>query len=106
MIGLSDYRFGEFELLVRRQLLVHAGARVRVGSKALSILTTLVQGAGDLVTKEKLIAATWPNTFVDDSNLKVNVANLRRTLESRDPGGQEYIATVPGHGYRFVAPVD
>jgi predicted ATPase/DNA-binding winged helix-turn-helix (wHTH) protein len=104
MTGDSDYRFGAFELLVRRQLLVHAGAPVRVGSRALALLTALVAGAGDLVTKEKLIAAAWPTTFVDDSNLKVNVCNLRQVLESVDPG-QDYIATVPGRGYRFIAPV-
>jgi hypothetical protein len=52
MTGDSDYRFGAFELLVRRQLLLHANAPVRVGSRALAILTVLVEGGGDLVTKE------------------------------------------------------
>lgn len=104
MTGDSDYRFGAFELLARRQLLLRAGATVRIGSRALAILTALVEGAGDLVTKEKLTAAAWPSTFVDDSNLKVNIANLRRALAASDPG-QDYIATVPGRGYRFVAPV-
>jgi DNA-binding winged helix-turn-helix (wHTH) protein len=104
MTGDADYRFGEFQLLVRRQLLVYAGVPVRVGTRALAILTGLVQGEGDLVTKEKLIAAAWPNTFVEDSNLKVNIANLRRALATHDPG-QDYIATVPGRGYRFIAPV-
>lgn len=104
MTGDSHYRFGGFELLVRRQLLVHAGAPVRVGSRALAILTVLVEAAGELVTKEKLIAAAWPSTFVDDSNLKVNVAGLRRAIESLEPG-QDYIASVPGRGYRFIAPV-
>jgi predicted ATPase/DNA-binding winged helix-turn-helix (wHTH) protein len=100
----SDYRFGMFELSARRQVLISAGAPVRVGSRALIILTVLVEAAGDLVTREKLIAAAWPTTFVDDSNLKVNVANLRRALETVDPG-QDYIATVPGRGYRFIASV-
>ena len=104
MTGDSDYRFGAFELLVRRQLLVHAGTPMRIGSRALAILTALVEGAGDLVTKEKLIASAWPTTFVGESNLKVNVANLRRALRSNDPG-QDYIATVPGRGYRFIAAV-
>jgi DNA-binding winged helix-turn-helix (wHTH) protein len=105
MAGDSDYRFGVFELSVRRQLLLGAaGTPVRVGSRALAILTVLVEGAGDLITKEKLFAAAWPTTFVDDSNLKVNVANLRRALASVDPG-QDYIASVPGRGYRFIAPV-
>jgi predicted ATPase/DNA-binding winged helix-turn-helix (wHTH) protein len=104
MTGDSDYRFGTFELLVRRQLLVHSGAPVRIGSRALAILTVLVEGAAGLVTKEKLIAAAWPTTFVVDSNLKVNVSNLRRALKSNDPS-QDYVASVPGRGYRFVAPV-
>src|SRR5262249_52550219 len=104
MAGDSNYRFGAFELLVHRQLLTHAGTPVHIGSRALALLTVLVESAGELVTKEKLIAAAWPTTFVDDSNLKVNIANLRRTLASTDPG-QDYIATVPGRGYRFVAPV-
>jgi len=100
----SDYRFGSFELLVRRQRLVHAGAPVRIGSRAIALLTALVAGAGDLVTREKLIAAAWPTTFVEESNLKVNIANLRRALASSDPG-PDYIENVPGRGYRFVAPV-
>ena len=105
MAGDSDYRFGAFELLVRRQLLLHAGAPVRVGSRALAILTVLVEGAGDIVPKERLIAAAWPSTFVDEGNLKVNIASLRRALASYDPG-HDYIACVPGRGYRFVAPID
>ncbi|TGT72277.1 hypothetical protein EN809_019390 [Mesorhizobium sp. M2E.F.Ca.ET.166.01.1.1] len=104
MLSDSGYRFGAFELFVRRQLLMHAGTPVRVGSRAIAILTALVAAAGDIVTKQELIAAAWPTTFVDDSNLKVNVASLRRALEVIDPG-QDYIATVPGRGYRFIAPV-
>jgi predicted ATPase len=104
MTGDSNYQFGAFELLPRRQLLVHAGTPVRIGSRARALLTVLVENAGELVSKEKLIAAAWPSTFVEDSNLKVNIANLRRALASNDPG-QDYITAVPGRGYRFVAPV-
>jgi predicted ATPase/DNA-binding winged helix-turn-helix (wHTH) protein len=98
------YLFGAFELLVRRQLLMHAGTPVQVGSRALAILTLLVERAGELVTKEELVAAAWPSTFVHQDNLKVNVANLRRTLGSRD-SGHDYIVTVSGRGYRFVGQV-
>jgi DNA-binding winged helix-turn-helix (wHTH) protein len=51
------------------------------------------------------MAAAWPNVFVHESNLKVNVANLRRSLDDahREP---TYIVTVIGRGYRFVAPVE
>ncbi len=98
------YRFGAFELLVRRQLLVHAGTPVSVGTRALAILTLLVERAGELVTKEELVAGAWPSTFVHQANLKVNVANVRRVLSGRD-ARQDYISTVPGRGYRFVGPV-
>ena len=98
------YLFGAFELLVRQQLLVHVGTPVPVGTRALAILTLLVERAGELVTKEELVATAWPSTFVHEANLKVNVANLRRLLSARD-AWQDYIATVPGRGYRFVGPV-
>ena len=100
----AGYRFGAFELLASRQVLLHANEPVRVGSRALAILTVLVEGAGEIVTKERLIAAAWPTTFVDEGNLKVNIANLRRALASNDPA-QDYITCVPGRGYRFVAAI-
>jgi predicted ATPase/DNA-binding winged helix-turn-helix (wHTH) protein len=104
MAGDTIHRFGAFELLSQRQLLFYAGTPVHVGSRALSILTLLVERAGTLVSRDELIAAAWPTTFVDDSNLKVNIAHLRRVLENYDPR-QDYIANVPVRGYRFVAPV-
>ncbi|MFE1599823.1 ATP-binding protein [Methylobacterium sp. ID0610] len=102
--GDTIYRFGAFELLASRQLLVHAGSPVTVGSRALGILTHLVEQAGSLVSKGDLLAAAWPNIFVHEGNLKVNVANLRRVLAAHDPR-QDYIVSVPGRGYRFVCPV-
>jgi len=104
MGGETVYRFGAFELLRDRQLLFYAGTPVHLGSRALSILTSLVERAGALVTREELIAAAWPTTIVDDSNLKVNIAHLRRVLEKYDRR-QTYIANVPVRGYRFTEPV-
>src|SRR5262249_33069443 len=52
----------------------------------------------------ELLSRVWPDTFVEESNLKVNVATLRRTL-GEAPGGNRYIATVNGRGYRFVSTV-
>jgi predicted ATPase/DNA-binding winged helix-turn-helix (wHTH) protein len=98
------YLFGAFELLVRQQLLVSAGTPVKIGTRAIAILVQLVKRAGELVSNEELVAAAWPSTFVHRANLKVNVANLRRALASRDPQ-QDYIANVPGRGYRFIVAV-
>jgi len=99
------FSFGEFSLIPARQLLLRNGTRIRVGSRALSILTTLVERRGELVTRDELMAAAWPKLFVHESNLKVNMANLRRSLgdTQREP---TYVATVIGRGYRFVAPVE
>ena len=100
----ETWTFGRFRLIPTRQLLLQDGVPVRIGSRALDILTVLVRRSGELVGKHELTAAVWPDTFVDQSNLKVNVCLLRRSLgdTQKDP---RYIATVAGRGYRFVAPV-
>jgi tetratricopeptide (TPR) repeat protein len=67
-------------------------------------LTALVERAGDVVTKSELLTLVWPDTTVDEGNLKVNMAVLRRLLKE-ERGSPPYIATVVGRGYRFVAPV-
>jgi predicted ATPase/DNA-binding winged helix-turn-helix (wHTH) protein len=98
------YTFGSFKLFPDRQLLHHAGTPVRLGGRSLEILTALVRHAGDTVSKAELMELVWPDTFVHESNLKVNVATLRRVLAEHDPVST-YIATVTGRGYRFVTPV-
>ena len=96
--------FGPFRLLPARQLLLEGDAPVALGSRALDILVALVERAGELVGKNELIARVWPGTFVEDSNLRVHVAALRKALrDGRD--GNRFLATIPGRGYRFVAPV-
>jgi DNA-binding winged helix-turn-helix (wHTH) protein len=96
--------FGPFRLLPAQQLLLEGDAPVRLGSRALEILTALVERAGELVTKTELMARVWPDTVVEESNLKVHVFGLRRALGDGQPG-RRYIANVPGRGYRFVAAV-
>jgi DNA-binding winged helix-turn-helix (wHTH) protein len=96
--------FGRFTVIPTRQLLLRDGIPVRIGSRALDILVVLVQRSGELIAKHELIAKVWPDTFVDESNLKVNVCLLRHALDDTQKPPQ-YIATVPGRGYRFVAPV-
>ena len=77
---------------------------VRLGSRALDILTCLVEHAGQVVSKEELIAKVWPNVFVEESNLKIQVSALRRVLgDGQD--GRRFIVAVTGRGYEFVAPV-
>ncbi|OUM02614.1 ATP-binding protein [Variovorax sp. JS1663] len=98
------YLFGPFRLLPAQQLLLEGSAPVRVGSRALEILNALVERPGELVPKKELMARAWPRTVVEESNLKVTVAALRRALGD-GRGGQRYVVNIPGRGYRFVAPV-
>jgi predicted ATPase/DNA-binding winged helix-turn-helix (wHTH) protein len=98
------YRFGDFRLVPGRQLLLRGAEPVRLGSRALDLLLLLVEHAGEVVSKEQLIRFAWPSTFVDESNLKVNISTLRSALGC-DQAATAYIATIPGRGYRFVAKV-
>lgn len=96
--------FGPFRLLAQQQLLLEGETPVRVGSRALEVLRTLVESPGTLVSKRDLMARAWPGMVVEPSNLKVTIAGLRRALGDGRPG-HRYIANVTGLGYRFVAPV-
>lgn len=99
------FSFGSYRLIPSRQLLLLGDQPVKLGGRVFDMLRLLVQRAGDLVGKDELIAAVWPATFVHESNLKVNMHSLRRTLGDT-PLRPTYIATVGGRGYRFVAKVD
>src|ERR1700738_4559781 len=96
--------FGPFRLLAAQRLLLEGDTPVRLGSRAFDSLTALVERAGEVVGKEELIARAWPQTFVEEANLKIQVSALRRALgDGQD--GRRYVVTVPGRGYNFVAPV-
>jgi DNA-binding winged helix-turn-helix (wHTH) protein len=99
-----SFRFGPFLLQPERQLLLKVDAPVRIGGRALELLTILVEGAGELLSKQELLSRAWPDTFVEEGNLKVNIAGLRRALGDL-PSAPRFIATVVGRGYRFIAPV-
>lgn len=104
MNDARTFAFGPFQLIPERQLLLRDDSPVRIGGRALDLLTALVERAGELVMKHELIARVWPTTTVDEANLKVNMATLRRVLDD-DPDAARYIATVSGRGYRFIAPL-
>jgi predicted ATPase/DNA-binding winged helix-turn-helix (wHTH) protein len=98
----SAIAFGPFCLHPDRHLLLKDDTPVSIGARALEILIALVEHAGELVTKDQLVARAWPDLVVEESNLRAQVAILRKTLH----GGRadlHYIAAVPGRGYRFVA---
>lgn len=77
---------------------------VPIGSRALDVLGVLIERAGELVTRDEIIAAVWPDTVVEDNNLNMQITALRRVLDTgvAAPG---CIQTIPRRGYRFIAPV-
>lgn len=98
------YKFGLFYLDSDRRALFRKGRPVALPPKALDLLTILVENGGRVVAKEELLEKVWPDTFVEEGNLAVNIFLLRRALaEGRK--GQQYIETVPKRGYRFAARV-
>jgi class 3 adenylate cyclase/DNA-binding winged helix-turn-helix (wHTH) protein len=98
------FAFGSFCLVPAQRLLLEDGKPLRLGSRALDILVTLVESAGETILKGELIARTWPDTVVDEGALRVHVASLRRALGD-GRAGKRYISNIPGRGYSFVAPV-
>jgi predicted ATPase/DNA-binding winged helix-turn-helix (wHTH) protein len=99
-----EITFGPFRLQPERQLLLRGTEEVRLGSRALEILIALTERPGELLAKDELLARVWPRIVVEEGNLRAQVAALRKALnDGRD--NARYIISVPGRGYRFVAPV-
>ncbi len=96
--------FGPFRLFVERRLLLEGDTPARLGNRAFDILAALVERAGEVVGKQELMARVWQKTFVEESNLKMQVSALRRALGDGQ-GGRRFVANIPGRGYSFVAPI-
>jgi DNA-binding winged helix-turn-helix (wHTH) protein len=99
------YVFGTYRLDAGERALYHQGRLISITPKAIETLLALVSRAGHIVSKEELMQAVWPDTFVEDGNLSVNIFALRKALGD-GTNGHVYIETVPRRGFRFVAPVE
>jgi DNA-binding winged helix-turn-helix (wHTH) protein/TolB-like protein/tetratricopeptide (TPR) repeat protein len=98
------YEFGDFRLEAGERRLLRHGQPVPLKPKVLDTLIVLIENSGHMLQKEDLIKRLWPDSFVEEANLAVNISQLRKALgESED--GQPYIETVSKGGYRFAAPV-
>src|SRR5271167_2600972 len=101
---LPVYEFGDYRVDPGNLLLSRGGRPVPLTPKVFDTLLLLVKRSGEVLEKEELIRAIWPDAIVEENNLNQNISTLRRLLgESR--GENRYIATVPGRGYRFVPEV-
>lgn len=102
--------FGPYAFHLQQRLVLEGDQPLRLGGRALDILQVLVERAGSVVSKDELIARVWPRSVVEEINLRVHIAALRRVFRDgqggRDGQGEHcYIATIPERGYSFVAPV-
>src|SRR5437868_3819165 len=95
--------FGRFRLDPVAEMLFKGSEPVPLGIRAVTLLHALVTRQGAPVSKEELIDAAWPGLVVEESNLSVQIAALRRVL-GEEPGGDAWIETLPRRGYRFVGP--
>jgi DNA-binding winged helix-turn-helix (wHTH) protein/TolB-like protein len=93
--------FGPFRVDPDRAALWRGGRQVAVGQRSLALLAALVREAGRPVTKAALMEAAWPGLAVEEANLSVQIAALRRALGVR-PDGKDWIVTLPRIGYRIA----
>ena len=97
-------RFGAFHLMLTERALIEGARKVPLGDRAFDILATLVEHAGTVVSKEDLIARAWPRRVVEEVNLRIHIAALRRALGD-GKAGERYIVNIIGRGYVFIAKV-
>ena len=95
----ETFVFGSFRLIPAQRMLIEDGKPLRLGSRALDILVTLVESAGETIGKDQLIAHTWPDTVVDEG-ARVHVAALRKALGD-GRAGKRYIVNSPRPGLQL-----
>src|SRR5215472_585346 len=98
------YQFGPFLLDPAERILSCGGSPLSLTPKAFDTLLCLVRNRGRMLTKDELLRQVWPDTFVEEINLAVNISTLRKAIGDNARDGL-YIVTVPGRGYRFVGEV-
>lgn len=95
--------FGPYRIYPEQRLIMEADQPLRLGRRAMDILLILLEHAGNVVSKQELMARVWTKSVVEDINLRVHMAALRKALGDGQ-AGQRYIVTVAQRGYSFVAP--
>ncbi|MBS0641380.1 MAG: winged helix-turn-helix domain-containing protein, partial [Proteobacteria bacterium] len=100
---ISRY-LGPFRLDEQDGILYKDGQPTALGRRATAVLRYLIDRQGLVVNKDRLIAAVWPGLSVEENNLTVQIATLRRVLGTV-PGGEAWIKTLPRRGYQYVGPL-
>jgi len=99
------YEFGQFRMDLQSRVLLRSAKIVPLTPKAFDTLLALVERRGELVGRQELIKAVWPDSHVVEGNLNSNIFTLRKVLGGRECSDECYIATVPRRGYRFAVDV-
>ncbi len=100
----GKYRFGEFTIDLERRTVTREGVAepLALVAKAFDTLAYLATRSGEVIEKDELISAIWPDTVVEENNLSQQISAIRKVLGER-PGEHRFIVTVPGRGFKFVA---
>lgn len=101
---VKSYEFDRFVLDLELRSLTRDSRTLKLNAKAFDLLQLLVEKRGTVVDKEQLLERVWPDRIVEEGNLSVHIFTLRKLLQ-RGRSGHNYIETIPGAGYRFVARV-
>ena len=94
------YEFGPFVVDPKERTIFVNGVAKRLPAKEFDTLLLLIENNGHALTKDQMISEIWPDAFVEESNLAKQISRLRKLLNS---GSEQYIETLPKHGYRFSA---
>ncbi|MBE9606999.1 winged helix-turn-helix domain-containing protein [Acetobacteraceae bacterium H6797] len=102
MDSFDEIRFGPFTLLPASKRLLRGAEPLRIGQRAMDLLIALATRPGEVLDRDALMQAVWPGRHVEESNLRAQVAALRKVLgESEDNAG--HVLTIPGRGYSFIS---
>ena len=101
----QSFVFGPFVLNPEAGTLLRQGVPTPIGYRALRLLTAFLERSGQVLTKSDLIDGAWEGAAVEEGNLSVQVASLRKLL-GQSPEGKDWIVTIPRVGYRFVGPLE
>ena len=97
------HEFGPYRLDAATEMLFRQSEPVVLGRRAVTLLRLLVERAGTPVSKDALMEAAWPGLAIEESNLTVQIAALRRIFADVE-GGTTWIETLPRRGYRYIGP--
>ncbi|AMY08471.1 respiratory response protein A [Luteitalea pratensis] len=98
----ESYHFGEYRVDVDQRVVLRAGEAIALSPKGFELLVLLVRRPRHAFSRQELMTALWPDTFVEEANLSFQVSTLRKALGD---GAAHWIETVPKHGYRFAADI-